>query len=460
MDATIPVGRVLDQLPLADAVWQLWTVALPDTFFDQLFQQHRGRCFERDVSFPALVHLVRDALCQHRGSGLQALEHAEEQAALPASIQAVYGKLRRLPLPLSEAFLAECTRRLRLYRPARPYVSLPSSLAGFQVLLFDGKTFKRAAKRLKPVRGRAGKALGGRALVALELATGLVCAFSAHPDGQVNEARLVPPLLPQVRAQIAGPRLWTGDRQFGDLVQIHRLREDGDHFVLRYHEKTPFIPDPHRPARTGTDRFGRTWTEEWGELRSTRQPPFTVRRITLQRPGQERVILVTDLLDAERYPANDLLELYRERWGIERVFQQVSEVFHLLHLIGSTPQAVVFQGAFCMVLYNLLQVVRAIVADTQDCPVSDLSCEKLFVDLTDELIALRKFSTAQDLAAAIPLRAQGIADLRGYLHACLAQAWTKRWRKAKPKKYRPPQTKPKTKGGHLSIHRVLEQARK
>jgi IS4 transposase len=35
------------------------------------------------------------------------------------------------------------------------------------------------------------------------------------------------------------------------------------------------------------------------------------------RPGNEDVILVTDLLDADVYPAEDLLWLYSERWGIE-----------------------------------------------------------------------------------------------------------------------------------------------
>jgi len=75
------------------------------------------------------------------------------------------------------------------------------------------------------------------------------------------------------------------------------------------------------------------------------------------------------------------------------VFQQVSEVFHLLHLIGSSPPAVIFQGAFCMVMYNLLQVMRTIVADTQDRPVAEISSEKLFYDLNEELIAVTKLST-------------------------------------------------------------------
>ena len=54
-----------------------------------------------------------------------------------------------------------------------------------------------------------------------------------------------------------------------------------------------------------------------------------VRRITLYRPGEKDVILVTSLCDGEALPAADVLEIYLKRWGIERIFQQVTEVFGL-----------------------------------------------------------------------------------------------------------------------------------
>ncbi len=57
-----------------------------------------------------------------------------------------------------------------------------------------------------------------------------------------------------------------------------------------------------------------------------------MRRITLARPGEKDVILVTNLCDAQAVPAADLLEVYLNRWGIERMFQQITEVFGLAHL--------------------------------------------------------------------------------------------------------------------------------
>jgi hypothetical protein len=69
--------------------------------------------------------------------------------------------------------------------------------------------------------------------------------------------------------------------------------------------------------------------------------------------------------------------VYRLRWGIEGVFQQVTEVFGLARLIGKTAAATVFQLAFCLVLYNLTQALRGCVAGAGSRPVAAGSGEKV-----------------------------------------------------------------------------------
>ena len=75
-----------------------------------------------------------------------------------------------------------------------------------------------------------------------------------------------------------------------------------------------------------------------------------MRRITVTRAEGGELVLITTLSDPEQFPADDLLEVYLKRWSIENMFQQVTEVFHLQDLIGSTPSATVFQAAFCFLL--------------------------------------------------------------------------------------------------------------
>jgi IS4 transposase len=98
---------------------------------------------------------------------------------------------------------------------------------------------------------------------------------------------------------------------------------------------------------------------EWGWLGAVKQGCRRryVRRITLERPGEEEVALLTDLLDAELWPATDLLSVYLTRWQIENVFQAITEVFALRHLMGCTARATVFQASLCLLMYNVLQVL-------------------------------------------------------------------------------------------------------
>lgn len=205
---------VLARMPLAEAVLLVYRWVADDRHLARMYERHRGRCREQIISFPLVVQLIADALVNYGGSGRQSFEHAAEAGELSASIQAAYGKLRRMPVEVSTAFLAECTSRLTELFPKAAATASPTSLSQFHVVVLDGKAIKKVAKRLKPLRGVSGGVLGGRALVALSLKTGLAVAMHAHPDGDANDVRFLPDLLPVVRERIPAPRLWLADRAF------------------------------------------------------------------------------------------------------------------------------------------------------------------------------------------------------------------------------------------------------
>jgi len=244
-------------------------------------------------------------------------------------------------------------------------------------------------------------------------------------------------------------------------VQTARCSEDGDHFLIRYHKKVQFCPDPHQPRVVTRDGQGRHVEEEWGWLGAeSNRSRRVVRGLTLTRPGEEAIILVTDLLDATRYPAADLLAVYLGRWGIERVFQQITEVFALRHLIGSTPQATVFQAAFCLLLYNMVQILRGYLAraQPQPCLADELSAEQIFYDVQRELRVVSVLvPPAMVLSAYTEELSQ--AEVCHRLHTLLDSLWTPRWRKAVNTKPRPKVAKAKQSGAHTSMHRLLEKAR-
>jgi len=448
--------EVAARMPLAEAVLWLWRWVTSEDRLQSMWERHRGRCYKKIISFSLMVHLIADALLRYEGSGRRSFEKNVESGTLPASVTAAYGKLRRMPIPLSQAFLSECTVALTEAFPASAERELPKSLRRFRVVILDGKAIKRVAKRLNLLRGIPGGLLGGRALVALEWNTRLATAMHAHADGEANDVRFMPELMPVARQRVPGPRLWIGDRGFCDLKQPACFTaEAGDHFLVRYHPKVKFYKDLERPARSGQTKDGMTYVEEWGWLGGAKDKRRRyVRRIHLIRPGAEDVILVTDLLDADKYPAEDLLWLYSERWGIEEVFQQVTEVFGLQGLIGGTPEACIFQFAFCLLLYNMIQVVRGYVAEGQSREPEEISTEKLFDDVEQQLIAwnvvFESDATLQHFEGL-----SGLRDLRSRLQALLGHVWSNTWLKAPPQKNhrRTPRKRTRT---HSSVYRILQ----
>ncbi len=360
-----------------------------------------------------------------------------------------YGKLGRLPVALSVGWFGGLSAAIAELFPAEASRETAPCLDGFTIVTIDGKTIKRVAKRLKPLRTTSGGVIGGKTLVATEYATGLAIAMAADLDGEANDVRLLPDLLPEVRQRTAGPRLWVGDRAFGAPVHISRFTAEEDSFVLRYNAQTHFFRDEEEAVRQGVDDERRAFTEECGWLgRDGNKHQCYVRRITLHRKGEEDIAIVTDLFGSRKYPAKVLLALYRDRWGIEQMFQQVTEVFGLETLIGGRPEATIFQFAFCLLLYNQMQLVRAYVVKHQIIETDHVSLEQLFIDVRRELIAWTVVSGPIELPQHTP------TQTRCKLDKLLGNQWSDRWLKATRDHPKPKKKPPKTKT-HTSVYRAL-----
>ena len=311
--------ETLQRLPLAEAFYTAWAYIAPDDILNALFNDHRGRCYQDTLSFAEVVFVLTDAITRHHGSGNRAITRAIQRQQLSVQARAVYGKLSRLPLGLAEALLSALTARLRCLFPVGLFrTDIPQSLQGFNLVVLDGKKIKRAAKRLLATRGLPGTLFGGKILVAYSPADGLAVALAADPDGEANDIRLMPHVMPLARAAVPGVRLWIADRQFCDLDQPGRFTEEGDHFLVRFNLRVSFTADADRPAVRGSNAKGQQVVQEWGWMGAQEDPRRRyVRRITLERPGEETVILVTDLLDEAVYRVDDLLLAYLIRWQIE-----------------------------------------------------------------------------------------------------------------------------------------------
>lgn len=451
--------EVCRRLPLAEGVLRILEYVYQEDFLNEVFDRYRGRAYQDIIRFPQLVQLTSDALLEYEGSGRQSFERAYEAGELEAVPRAAYAKLGRTPVALSLGLLAEGVGRLEeLYPPGIADRAAPNSLRKLDIVFHDGKTLKHVAKRLKVLRKYHGKVLGGKLVVSQLLRTGMAVCMAADEDGECGETTLMPSAVAQLRRSLRGPFLHVTDRGFCDLNQAALFTEGGDHFVMRWNKKLHFHRDTSRPTVTGFDA-GRMYKEDWGWIGKAGDPRRRyVRRIRLNRKREEEIILLTDLVDAKAYPAPDLLRVYLERWGIERMFQQVTEVFHLKSLIGSTPCATIFQASFCFLLYNVIQVARAYIAEGQKLAPKEISGENLFADVHRQLTAWTELLSTEatvDLLSTTWTGPQVARRLRELLHG----QWSELWRKTTNKK--PPPAHPEKvypKGGHTSVYRVLRQA--
>ena len=477
-------AQLLARLPLARAVLELFDHVLDDGLCGAVFDAHRGRCYQDAPTFATLVRVMRDALVLHGGSANRAIGDAVDADRLGCAPSGVYRKLANLPPTLSQALLRRGTQRLAALTARDDDDGdgdgvLATCFDDLDVLVVDGKQLKKAAKRLLATRAyTSGSLLGAKLLVALSLRSGLAVAMNASEDGEGNDVPLVGGLLEQLQALRGGggggggggarPFLFVADRQFADLnLPALFTAHDGDHFLLRCQKSLTFEPDPSRPGQCGVDEAGRAFAQAWGWVGSTedkrqRVRRRYVRRVTLPRPdhNDDDVILITDLLDESAYPASDLLGLYRLRWTIEQAFQQVTEVFALARLIGASPRGIIFQGALCLLIYNLTLTVKGYVARAAQQEVGAVSTENLFYDLSRELIAWSVLGGGGGGSPSLPPPApRDPAAMRERLQTLLGGRWNRRWLKKADKRPRKPREKKPLPGGHASVWKLMQAAK-
>ena len=108
----VPRRDTLARLPLAEAVLTLWRWVADAGSLDQIFDDNRGRCYEKILSFSLLVYLVRDALLEYGGSGRKSFDEAKDRGELETSYPCRLRQAGADPHPREHRHAG------RVYRPA------------------------------------------------------------------------------------------------------------------------------------------------------------------------------------------------------------------------------------------------------------------------------------------------------------------------------------------------------
>jgi len=180
---------------------------------------------------------------------------------------------------------------------------------------------------------------------------------------QVGELQLFRRLLPHFEPG----DVVVADRLYGTYCEIVLLGQRGVAAVFRLHNARP--ADFRRGQRLGPDDRRVVWArptkspiglapELWATLPDTLTVRL-VRRYTPDRRGfrRRRLVLVTTFLDSQAYLADELAELYHDRWRVELSLRSLKISQGMDVLRCHTPAMVHKELALHQIAYNLIRLL-------------------------------------------------------------------------------------------------------
>ena len=200
-----------------------------------------------------------------------------------------------------------------------------------------------------------------RLVVLLSLATAMVhnMALGKYAGKETGETVLFRQLLADVDPQT----IFLADRYYCSYFLIAMVLLGQRDFVVRLHQRRKV--DLSKTQRLGPDDHLVVWTRppmpEWMDLASYGQIPESMSlrliKVQVQEPGFRVASLwvVTTLTDAQKYPREDIADLYRQRWQAELDIRAIKKTMGMDVLRCKSPAMVRQEMWTCLLAYNLIR---------------------------------------------------------------------------------------------------------
>jgi DDE family transposase len=354
-----------------------------------------GHRFRKRVLDPiTTIHLFVIQILHGNFAVARLKDFADEEFSEPAYCKA----RRRLPLQVLQGLLQ------RVGAALRPIMNDAGRWRKHRTFHIDGSAFSMPDNpELQKEYGQPGcQRLGcgfpvAHLLALFHAGTGFLVKVLAAPlrTHDMSQAALMHPELEEGDILI-------GDRGFCSFAQLALLRGRKLHGVFRAHQKQIIDFQPGRPYRRrgGRNQKGRPssrWIKklgvrdqlveyfkpeecpEWMSKEDYAALPNAVifRELRYAVPcghcRTREVTLVTTLLDAELYPANELAELYGQRWKIETNLRHLKQTMKMDVLHCETVNGVLKELTVFALVYNLVRAVMYEASQRQDVAVERIS---------------------------------------------------------------------------------------
>lgn len=323
--------------------------------------------------------------------GNTAITHLRHLSGRDFTASAYCQARSRLPVEFFRRLSRAVVRRCGAEEPPRRW-------RGLRLVLIDGTTFSMPdTDELRETFGQpTGQADGcgfpvAHLLAVVEADTGYLLKASLAPV-YTHDSKA----MPSADAVLERGDLVLGDRAFASFAHLARLRQRGIHALFRVHQRqiVSFRPRRRHARPDMTDAAARglprsRWLKRLGKhdqiveyVKPAQRPDWmsaedyatlpevlTVRELRF-RTGVagcrvRTVIIVTTLVDANRYPAKALARLYRRRWQIEVDLRHLKVTLKMDVLHCQTVPGVAKELLMFVTVYNLVRQVMVRAARRQ-----------------------------------------------------------------------------------------------
>ena len=321
---------------------------------DRLFEETAVSQYTRKLPFSTVAEVMGEVVFNISPSVGASLQ--ERWETLPVSRKAFYQKLNAIEPAVSAVLVRDSAKRLE---PVIRRLGIRSELLpGYRVRILDGNHFSATEHRIEETRSETAAPLPGQALAVLDPDLRLCIDVFPCEDGHAQERSLLDQVLPSVRLR----DLWIADRNFCTLGFLFGITKNFGRFLIRLHKNLPLklVGKRKDKGRIETGRVFEQQAEfiEPGTGRKLRGRCITVELDEPTRDGEWEIRIVTNL-PIKDASAPKVARLYRKRWSIETMFQEMTEQLTCEIKTLAYPKAAVF--AFCLALtaWNALSVIHA-----------------------------------------------------------------------------------------------------
>jgi Transposase DDE domain len=421
---------------------------------DALFEKTAVAGYTRTLHFSTLVNLMGDVVLGVRPS-VHAAFQALAESDRSVSINAVYNKLDRVETEVSAALVRDAAQQ------AAPVIdalgaALPPWLPGYRCRVLDGNHLSATQHRIEELRTTWAAPLPGKVLVVLDQEHMLAEEVFLTEDGHAQERSLLDAVLQSVRAR----DLWIADRNFCTFKFVAGIAQRLGYFLIRQHGTIKGRLLGER-RQIGPGPTGMVYEQALEVQDSETGAVAVYRRISVEldkptRDGDREVHLLSNV------PAQDadglrLAELYRQRWTIETVFQEITATLQCEIDTLGYPKAALFAFCLALVAFNAVSLLKAALRSVHGEATVHQTVSGYYLNLEIR-------GTYEGMMISIPerhwtiFRTLSVGELSTVLKEIAGHVQLSRYRKHPrgPKKP-PPKKSAYANGGHVSTFKLLNR---